>query len=370
MSKTNLSVAINSASLSGGHAVRGIGFYTKSLISSLETIGVSVTPLDFQLVEKSKLLQYDILHYPHFDLFFPTLETYGHPKVVVTIHDVIPLLYPKHYPPGVKGRISFMKQRKALQSVAAIITDSETSKKDIVRFLKVRPDKVFSIHLAPGQSTQQKVTSDERIRVRKRFKLPKRFVLYVGDVNYNKNISTLATACKIADIQLVIVGKQAAEVDSIAVMQSVKGPRDWMRYVMGSEHPEQKHYAKLRKLFKKKYIHRLGYVETSDLRALYQLATVYCQPSLYEGFGLPVLEAMSAGTPVVASRTQALVEVGGDACLYADPLNPQDFAAKILEIANDETVAKRLTNAGKKHAQTFSWEEAGRRTLEVYKTLK
>lgn len=370
MSKTKLSVAINSVSLTGGHAVRGIGFYSKSLISSLEALGVNVTPVDFHKEGKDTLLPYDILHYPHFDLFFPTLETYGHPKVVVTIHDVIPLLYPKQYPPGVKGRLNFMKQRKALQSVAAIITDSETSKKDIVRFLKVSPDKVYPIHLAPGQSTQQKVTREELVRVRKRFKIPKRFVLYVGDVNYNKNISTLATACKIANLPLVIVGKQAAEVDSIAVMQSVKGPRDWIRYVMGNEHPEQKHYAKLRKLFKKKYIHRLGYVETSDLRALYQLATVYCQPSLYEGFGLPVLEAMSAGTPVVASRTQALVEVGGNACLYADPTNPQDFASRFLEISNDETLAKRLASAGKKHSQTFSWEEAGRRTLEVYRSLK
>src|SRR3989344_2099875 len=135
---TSMKVAIDSAPLTGGHGVRGVGTYTRELTQELEKLkgedSLIIESVDFR---KTDLSKFDIVHYPYFDLFFHTLPIQKSARTVVTIYDVIPLIYPKHYPSGIRGKVNFFLQKYSLKNVDAIITDSETSKKDIARLLGV-----------------------------------------------------------------------------------------------------------------------------------------------------------------------------------------------------------------------------------------
>lgn len=335
-------VAIDVGPLSSGHAVRGVGFYTKRLI---EALGDRVEAVDSTATDLTK---YDLIHYPAFDLFRHTLPIVKQTKTIVTIHDTIPLIYPTHYPPGVRGKINFYLQKYSLRSVSAIITDTETSKKDICRFLGVIPDKVHVVYLAPGEMFRKMDNGKRKMEIKKRFGLPDRFAVYLGDVNYNKNIPVLIDACKIAKIPLVICGKQAKEV----------GDRD-----RKLNHPELTH---LRSLDWNNVV-TLGFVSDEELVAIFNLASVYVQPSLYEGFGLPVLQAFACGTPVVAAKTQALVEIGNPGCLFVDPNDPEDVAEKIEKIIEDDKLRKQLIETGKVIAKNFSWEKTAKETMKVYR---
>jgi len=319
-----------------GDAVRGIGVHTKELIDNLQKLP------EIEIV----LSGYDVIHYTKFNPFFLSLPLIKpNAKVVLTIHDLIPLIYPKQYPPGIKGKLIFFLQKILVNQVDAIITISETSKKDICRFLAVQPDKVHVIYLAPRKIFRPITTHNI-------FNLPDKFVLYVGDVNYNKNISTLAEAAKIAQIPLVIVGKQAAEEN------------------FDRNHIENQSFIQfLDKYSKDKDIIRLGFVEDEDLVKIYNLATVYCQPSFYEGFGLPILEAMACGTPVVAAKNNCHIEIGGDAVLLADPKSAEDLAEKFNMVMKDEKLRHDLITKGFARVKDFSWEKTARETFQVYGAL-
>ncbi|OGM19037.1 hypothetical protein A2686_04565 [Candidatus Woesebacteria bacterium RIFCSPHIGHO2_01_FULL_38_10] len=363
-------VAIDSGPLQSGHAVRGVGTYTKELIEILKKESkrdrkLKIHSLDFG---SENLLKYDILHYPYFNPFFVTLPWRKRPKIVVTIHDLTPLIFPKHYPPGIKGRMRFLINKFLLRWVDAIITDSETSKKDIVRFLGIEENLVQVIYLAP-KSIFKKINDRKLLSsIRKKYRLPNKFVLYVGDINYNKNVSALISACKIAKTPLIICGKQALGIETKGIeISSLQGPKDWIRFILGRSHPELTHYKKLLKEFTDNpYITRLGYVSDSDLVLIYNLATLYCQPSFYEGFGLPVLEAMASGCPVIISKTNALMEIAGGAGLNFDPDDPNDIVEKIQEVTTNAGLRVQLIRRGKERAKEFSWKKTAEETMKVY----
>ncbi len=336
-------VAIDSGPLNSGDSVRGIGFHTRELITELQKLQNKDFKIDSVDFKTADLTKYDIVHYPYFHPHSLTLP-FNKPskKVVVTIHDLIRLVYPNAYPPGLRGRINFLFQKFNLRNVDAVITISETSKKDIVRFLNISPEKIFVTYLAPQSIVGVQKTKDK-------LELPKDFVLYVGDVNYNKNLLNLAKACKIAKLKLVIVGKQSVveEVDS---------------------NIENNPWREFLRLYKNdKDIIRLGYVENLD--EVFKKATVYCQPSLYEGFGLPLLEAFERGIPVVASRIQALVEVGNNACLYVNPHDPENIATGLKEVFKNKKVASDLVRKGRMRLKDFSWSKCADETLDVYKKV-
>jgi glycosyltransferase involved in cell wall biosynthesis len=359
-------VAIDTSPLIGGHAVRGIGVHTRELVYALKEESknvkdIKIEPFDFLTNNQSLISNhYDVVHYPYFHPFFITLP-FAKPanKVVVTIHDLIPLIYPKHYPPGLKGKVRFLIQRFLLRNVDGIITISETSKKDICRFLGIQPNKVHVIYLAP-RKIFKKVEINNTLHIKKRYDLPERFVLYVGDLNYNKNILTLIKACKMAKIPLVICGKQALEVEELGKgLDVLRGPMDYARYLFGKPHPELSHFKELMEEFQKnKDIIRLGFVPDEDLVAIYNLATVYCQPSFYEGFGLPVLEALACGCPVVAARTQALVEIAHGAATFVDPKAKEKIAEGFKHLVINPHLSRE-----------YSWEKTAQETLAVYKEI-
>lgn len=337
---SKLHVHIDDAPLHSGHAVRGMGFYTKNLISSVDA-SKKVDLVTFQEAE--------IIHYPHFDLFSNTLKIPNNKKVVVTVPDVIPLIYPKIYQPGIKGKIALRQQKNALRKVNAVITISETSKKDIVRLLDVPAEKVFVTYLGPGnklKDTKQKVN------------LKHEYVLYIGDINWNKNVNNLVKALNKNKMHGIIIGKQAKDL--------LDNPDSY-----DFDHPQLKHLKELYELLKNDNTVRvMGYLEEDVFRAVISQASIYCQPSFYEGFGLPLLEAMQVGLPIATAKTQALVEVAEDAAIYFDPHSVEDIADKLETLMNNKKLAKELINEGNKRIEGFSWDNTALSTIEVYEKVR
>jgi len=267
----------------------------------------------------------------------------------VTVHDVIPLLFPEHYPPGVRGKLNFQAQKLSLKTAKAIITDSEASQKDIVNYLSVDEKKVFPIYLAAAKKFRPVGEVGTLKRVIANYQLPKKYVLYVGDVNYHKNVLALVEACKKINVPLVIVGKQAAVKD------------------FDQSHIENQPLVRLIKDYGgDPSVLRLGFVPDQDLAAVYSLATVYCQPSLAEGFGLPVLEAMACGAPVVATKAGSLPEIVGQSAVLVNPNSLTDGLKKVLSSAG---LRGKLKTRGFAQVQKFSWEQTARQTLDVYQTV-
>jgi len=366
-----LKIAIDKNPLVSGHKVRGVGRYTKELITSLKKVAkaeIVFRAVDFSRANFSK---YDVVHVPFFNPIVSKLPEKNLEGIIVTIHDLIPLIYPEVYQAGLSGKLNFRKQKKLLKKVGGIITPSETSKKDVVRLLDISEKKVWVVYEAHRAYFTKVRDENELERVRKKFRLPQKFVLYVGDVNYNKNIPSLVEACGNLDVKLVICGKQALDVDDFGLdLVNLKGPRDWVRFLFNKPHPEISHHGLLGEQFRNnRGVKRLGFVNDRDLLGIYNLASVYVQPSHYEGFGLSVLEAMSSGTPVVVSRTNALVEVSGGAAMVADPLNPKDIAKNISKILKDIRLKNRLVKRGFARSLGFSWNRAAKETIEVYKAI-
>lgn len=303
-----------------GHSVRGIGFYVQELTKNLKGI---------KIVNKNP----DIIHYtsirPYFNNHLPIIKPKG-VKIVATIHDLIQLVYPTVYLPGIKGRFWYFVNRLLIKNIDHFIAVSETTKKDIVRFWGIDSSKITVVYEA-SRSEFNKKPKDAGLS------LPSKFALYVGDINYNKNIPNLIKACQIAKIPLVIAGKQAPEIEK-----------------MDFTNPELKHLENL----DLSNVIRLGFVADSDLNYLYSRASVVVVPSFYEGFGLPAVEAHSAGARLAVSKTQVLTEVLGSEFIYFDPNNPKDMAEKILN-----------PNANKKLPRKYSWQKCAKETTQVYISL-
>jgi len=325
---------------------RGIGVNTNMLIESLKNLRSN----KLEIVDSTN--KANITHYTKFHPFFVSLPfTKPSKKVVLTIHDLIPLIYPKHYPPGIRGSVNFLINRFLIwKNVDEIITISETSKKDICRFLHIDPKKVHVIYLA--SKDEYKPINNQKFldEIKKKYNLPKSFAFYFGDINYNKNIPTLVKACADLKLPLVIGGKQAKELES-----------------MDLNHPENLHLKNIYKdMIDDKKVLRLGYISDEEANAVYNLALVCVQPSFYEGFGLSVIHAFAAGCPVVAAKTQVLVEIGDGACLFADPNSPKDMAEKISQVVNNKSIREGLIKKGYTLVKKFSWEKTAKETLEVY----
>lgn len=348
-------VAINILPLKSAHKERGIGYYTKSLLWALKN-DHSLKVSEFTRLDEIK--DADIIHYPWFDLFFHTLPLKKPFPTVITIHDVIPLIFPEHYPVGIKGKINFFLQKIALKNCRFIITDSQTSKKDIIKHLKVTADKVKVIPLAVD--SKFKVLNDANlIRTKRKYHLPDRLLLYVGDANWVKNLPFLIKGFNeivknpnFGDVALVLVGGV------------------FLKNVDNIVHPEIEPLRQITRLIREFKIEnkviRPGHLENEELVSFYNLATLYIQPSLYEGFGLPILQAFACGTPVVASNQGSLPEVGGKAAVYFDPKNLNQFISIAEEILQSKSLQDKLVKLGFEQIKKFSWEKVVAEIKGIY----
>lgn len=334
-----MKIAIDISPLKSGHQFRGIGSYTKNLIEEMQSI--KADDFSVKLVESRQTPKdCDLTHYPYFDLFFLTLPLVKPRPTIITIHDVIPLVFPKQFPSGIKGKAKFQIQKFSLKSVKAVLADSQASKDDIAKYLDFPRQKIFVVPLAAGKEFKQ-------LKIKKKYWLPDNFVLYVGDVNYHKNVPGLIKAFSKLDrsFNLVLVGKAFREDDLKETGQIVQ---------------------LIKSLNLDDRVMRLGWIPEDELVAIYNLANVYCQPSFHEGFGLPVLEAMACGVPVVAANAASLPEIAGKASVLVDPYDINSIAGGIKEaIANrNELIKKGLVQASR-----FSWERTARETFRVYEKV-
>jgi glycosyltransferase involved in cell wall biosynthesis len=329
-----------------GHMTRGIGAYVTNLLAHLKKNQDVIVEEIGSFNEVSE--EMDLVHAPFFDLFFRTLPIIKKRPTIVTIHDVIPLIFPKHYPPGIKGQLRLQVQKYALQTVAAVITDSESSKKDIAKYLGVPPSKIYVTYLASGEDFR--VIKDQQLLndVKKRYRLPDCFALFTGSTNWNKNISTIAQASLASDIDIVFIGKSFEQRQNL-------------------NHPEMKPF----KDFLAKYefhpsIHILGFVPTKDLVPIVNLASIVLLPSRYEGFGLPILEAQACGVPVLAGKNSSMIEVGDDSTYLVDPVNAHETTEAINKIMTHQGTRKMLIKLGFKNTKRFTWEKTAKETVEIY----
>lgn len=317
---------------------RGVGFYAQNLLEALRNLP------DIDLVDS----QADLDHYPYFDLFYPTLPLRKNRPTLVTIHDLTPLVLEDLYPKGLKGSLNLLHQKLALRNIKGIITDSDNSKEDIVRLFGIDPKIVFDIPLAVDPLFRSKPSKADMQNVQTKYHLPDQFVLCVaGGPNPNKNLPLLAQASQQLKIPLVLVGK--------GILQETHQP----------VHPELKDLVTLQSY---KHIIKPGFVPTVDLVAMYKLATIYCQPSLYEGFGLPVLEAMTAGCLVVAANTSSLPEIVSKTTPMFDPYNLDSLIDTLSRTIKLSAASKeKLINHNSAKANNYSWEITAQKTAQVYR---
>lgn len=343
-----MKVAISTTPLSSGSKTRGIGVYTRELIDSLR----STFPNDvFRPSTTNPFKQnVDLVHYPYFDLFYNTLPLIQKLPTVITIHDLIPLKFKEFFPVGIKGKLGWFLQSLAARRAQAIITDSESSKTDIVKFLHIPESRVHVIPLAPVSSRANSRLSS---KLRQTYHLPKDFFLYVGDINGNKNISGFIAALAQMENQnahLVCVGKVFSDKPNIpeyhAIINAISANNLASR------------------------VHLLGYVPSHHLPVIYRLARAYVQPSWDEGFGLTILEAMKFGTPVITSNRGSLPEVGGDSAVYFDPSNLGDFAQALDRVWGDQKLRDELKEKGLERVKLFSWKKTATLTRQVYEKIK
>ncbi len=349
-----IKVGFVTKSLTDGNAQRGVGFYAKRLLPKLKEFAKD---FDIEIFE-DKYTDVDIVHYPSFDLFYHTLPIFKKTKTVVTVHDVIPLEFPEVYKQGLKAKLNLYLQKIALSQVDAVLTDSFYSLKNIRMYLNIPHVKLKIVYLAADEIFKPK-------KVTKKYNLPKEFVLYVGDVNYNKNIPGLIEACKLAKLPLVMVGKQAAEISSLKsqIPMNITNPQNLIRKLFNIPHPQLAHLELLEKLFKENNVIRLGFIPDEDLVDIYNLASVYCQASFSEGFGLNPLEALACETPVASSNSGSLPEVLGDNAIYFDPTDTKAISQAIMEaIRTPARNAFSIADAG-------GWDKTAKETLQVYKSL-
>jgi len=330
---------------------RGVGFYSLNLFQALSKIN---DENDYFLKKKKdQYLQADLFHYPYFDPFFITLPLWQRTASVVTIHDLIPLKFPEHYPSGIKGFLKLQVQKKIVRNKTAIITDSENSKKDIIDLLKICKEKVFSIPLAVGEEFKKLNRDNLKEEIKHKYNLNNQFIVYVGDLNWNKNVPGLIKS-------FAVVSRRMKKIDLVLIGSAFQK----------KELQELKEVKKLiEKLQIKDRIKILGFLEIEELVKLYNCALFYVQPSFYEGFGLPVLEAMSCGCPVLTSNQASLPEVGSNAVEYFNPFEKEKLENKLFNLLKNRKRLKILSQKGLKRSRSFSWKKTALETREIYQKI-
>jgi glycosyltransferase involved in cell wall biosynthesis len=332
------------------HRVRGSGFYIENLKENLPRFDKKNTYF-FTKSGRDLQKQIDLVHFVFFEPFFRNLPIMKKKKTIVTIHDLIPLKFPKQFPRGIRGNLRWQLQKISLKNCNAIITDSHSSKKDILGFVGLKNEEVKVIHLAAGKQFK-KIKQSDANKIRNKFNLPERFALYVGDVTWNKNLPRLVEAVKKANVPLVLVGKALVETN------------------FDRKNPWNQDLEKVQRgIGGDSLFLRLGFVNDNDLVLLYNLATLFVMPSLYEGFGLPILEAMKCGCPVVTSKEGSIPEIAGDAAFYVDAYDTDSIAEGITKVFSDSKLQNELSRKGLAQVSKFSWEKTAKETIRIYESV-
>ncbi len=266
---------------------------------------------------------------------------------VITVYDMSLFLFPRLQP-----RRSLVLVRSILPIVAkkaaALITASHSAMADIVSVLRVPADKVRVVYAAPSDEFRVIDCTAELNRVRHKYRLDEAFVLAVSTLEPRKNLVRLVKAFESLHRQgrkerLVLAGQLGWRYQPLLKQIEQSGLRETVRL--------------------------LGYVPSEDLPAIYNLARAVAFPSIYEGFGLPIVEAMACGTPVITSNLSSMAELGAEAALLVNPFNEEEIRQGLLRILTDESLREELRAAGLQRAATFSWKRAAEETAAVYQSV-
>lgn len=364
-------IAFDGTTLTPGRT--GVGYYTEHLLQHLaaeversgdEIVVISNQPIDTMSPLPAHVRVHDRRRFPLRIGWMQTLAARALDDVradvahftngmlprrtstatVVTIHDMSLRLYPQCHP--LRRRLI----NRPLVSVAArradaIVTVSHSARRDLLRLHRIASERVTVVHEAAGPAFRCVDDPNELDAVRARYRLPDRFILYVGTIEPRKNLPRLLDAFAAA---------RGAGVPHDLVCA---GPYGW-----SSRHLS----ARVAALGLTRAVHFIGYVPAADLPLVYNLSEIFAFPSLYEGFGLPVVEAMACGVPVITSKSSSLGEIAGGAALTVDPEDTGALAEAIDRLARNAALRAELSTRGLAQARTFSWQRTAREMLAVY----
>jgi glycosyltransferase involved in cell wall biosynthesis len=265
-------------------------------------------------------------------------------KTIVTVHDLIFLRYPEYYKP-VDRMIYRRKFERACKKADKIIAVSECTKRDIVTFFGIPETKIEVVYQGCHPDFRKKVSATTKTTVGHKYNLPSRFVLYVGSIEARKNLLLIVKALKHipTDIHLVAIGKSTSYQSEVAKYALEAGT--------------------------KSRLHILNNVPFGDLPAIYQSASLFVYPSFFEGFGIPIIEALSSEIPVIAATGSCLEEAGGADSVYINPDDDIEPAEKIMEILTDESLKKKMIAAGKIHMERFDEKRIAEQLIHIYQSI-
>lgn len=286
--------------------------------------------------------EYTLFHGTNYDI-----PLWKRCPTVVTIHDLSVLLHPHLHPPRI-GRRARRRLPVMARSASMIITATEAGKLEVCEHLKIEPERVAVTPYAPRRGFRP-VPAEQTVEVRRRLGVEDEFLLFVGTIEPRKNLFTLVRAYE-----------EVLRQNSLRPQLVIAGMKGWLMDDLFS------------------YIERAGigdrlcftgYLSEADLSALYSSCRVFIYPSLYEGFGLPPLEAMACGAPVITSRIGSIMEVVGSAAHLFDPRDAEALAQSIIKLLEDDGERERLSRAGMERALQFTWEKTARQTLGIYRQV-
>jgi glycosyltransferase involved in cell wall biosynthesis len=364
-------IAFDGTTLTPGRT--GVGYYTEHLLQHLarevastgdEIVVVSNKPIDTQAPLPPHVRVHDGHRFPirigwmqlraaaalgtlrpDVAHFTNGMIPYGSPvATVVTVHDMSLRLYPRCHPVR-RLVLNRPLMHVAIRQASSIVTVSESARRDLLRLHGVPSDRVSVVHEAASPVFRPIADRALLDDVRARYGLPQRFILYVGTIEPRKNLMRLMTAFA------------AARHAGIPQRLVCVGPYGWSSRDL-SGHIET--------LGIQGAVHFTGYVPFEDLPSIYNLGDFFVFPSLYEGFGLPVVEAMASGLPVLTSNTSSLGEIAGDAAVTIDPTDTDAMIDAIRRLATDEALRRDRSERGLRRARHFSWTQTARQMLAVY----
>lgn len=302
-------------------------------------------------LDTSNINQYDIFHSP----FLPIpeeLKGLNKPTKVITIHDFIPLIYPEFF--GTWNKVMMDKTLKSIDESTFPICVSESTKNDLCRFAKIDPEKVFVVPLAASKEYfYPELNREKRNTILQKYNIPsdQKYFLSLSTLEPRKNIErtirsffTLIQEQKINDLNLVLVGTKGWDFGAI------------FKEIESNPHLKNK-------------IIITGFVEDEDLAVLYSAARAFVYPSLYEGFGLPPLEAMQCGIPVISSNNSSIPEVVGEAGILINPIDNEEITESMWKLYSDDTLHQQLSALALQQAEKFSWQKFMDEHLKIYQKI-
>lgn len=328
------------------------GYYSKKLLGPSDKSGVKSLKSIVAKNKISKEIARELLSI-FSRIFAPNYDVYWQPSfipnkgikaknIVTSVHDFSFILYKDFHP---KERIEYFENNffQNIYNSDIIITGSEFTKQEILERLDFEEDKIKVIYHGVDHDLF-KVYEDREVS----YELPKKFIFSVGSIEPRKNLIGLLKAYEILD--------ESLKKEYKLVLAGFKGweNKEIMDIINNN----------------KENIHYLGYVSDIELVKTYNLASLFVYPSFYEGFGLPPLESMACGTPVITSNLSSIPEVCGDAVLYADPHNIEDIAKKIKVLINDENLQQELIRKGLSRVKRFTWEKSAQEHIEIIEELR